>query len=191
MSEEDRGMTEENIVDTLSGQVRPLRRAALALGSNIGDRLEMLQSAVTTMVDSSEVHPLAVSPVYETHPVGGPDGQEPYLNAVLVVDTTAPARLLLERALATEDAYGRTREEQWAPRTLDIDLLAYGPRVYDDPECTVPHPRLHERAFVLAPWNDVDPDFEVPGHGRVGDLLTRVDAAGVRRLDDVHLVLPA
>lgn len=184
-------MTEANIVDTLSGQLRPLRRAALGLGSNLGDRLEMLQDAIGTMLSSPEVHPVAVSPVYETDPVGGPEGAEPYLNAVLVVETTAPARLLLERAHSTETAYGRTREEQWAPRTLDIDLLAYGPRVYDDPECTVPHPRLHERAFVLAPWNDVDPDFEVPGHGRVRDLLTKVDGSGVRRLDDMHLVLPA
>jgi 2-amino-4-hydroxy-6-hydroxymethyldihydropteridine diphosphokinase len=183
-------MTEQNIVDTLSGQVRPLRRAALALGSNLGDRAEMLQSAVTTMLESPEVHPVAVSPVYETEPVGGPEDQQPYLNAVLVVDTTAPARLLLERALATEDAYGRVREERWAPRTLDIDLLAYGPRVYDDPICTVPHPRLHERAFVLAPWSDADPDFEVPGQGTVKELFDRVDTSGVRRLDDVHLVLP-
>jgi 2-amino-4-hydroxy-6-hydroxymethyldihydropteridine diphosphokinase len=183
-------MTADYIVDTLSGQLRPLRRAALALGSNIGERLEMLQNAVNTMLASPVVQPVAVSPVYETDPVGVWKGQDPYLNAVLVVETTAPARLLLERALSTEDAYGRTREERWAPRTLDIDLLAYGSRVYDDPACTVPHPRAHERAFVLAPWADIDPDFQVPGHGMVRDLLAKVDTTCVRRRDDLHLVLP-
>ena len=150
----------------------------------------MLQNAVNTMLESPEVHPLAVSPVYETEAIGGPPGQDPYLNAVLVVETTAQARLLLERAMSTEDAYGRTREERWAPRTLDIDLLAYGSRVYDDPECTVPHPRAHERAFVLAPWADIDPDFTVPGHGAVRDLLAKSDTTGVRRRDDLHLILP-
>lgn len=183
-------MTEDNIVDTLSGQLRPLRRAALGLGSNLGDRLEMLQNAVTTLLASPVVQAVAISPVYETEPVGGPSGQTPYLNAVLVVETTAQARLLLERALSTEDAYGRTREERWAPRTLDIDLLAYGSRVYDDPECTIPHPRVHERAFMLAPWADIDPDFTVPGHGAVRDLLAKTDTTGVRRRDDLHLVLP-
>ena len=179
-----------NIVDTLSGQLRPLRRAALGLGSNVGDRLEMLQNAVTTLLATPMVAPVAVSPVYETEPVGGPDDQDSYLNAVLVVETIALARLLLERALSTEAAYGRIREERWAPRSLDIDLLAYGSRVYDDPECTVPHPRAHERAFVLAPWADIDPDFTVPGHGAVRDLLAKTDTSGVRRRNDLHLVLP-
>jgi 2-amino-4-hydroxy-6-hydroxymethyldihydropteridine diphosphokinase len=183
-------MTEDNLVDTLSGQFRSLRRAALGLGSNVGDRLEMLQNAVNTMLESPEVHPVSVSPVYETEPVGGPSGQDPYLNAVLVVETTAQARLLLERAMSTEDAYGRIRDERWAARTLDIDLLAYGSRVYDDPECTVPHPKAHERAFVLAPWADIDPDFKVPGHGTVRDLLAKADTTGVRRRDDLHLILP-
>lgn len=183
-------MTEDNIVDTLSGQVRTFRRAALGLGSNIGDRLEMLQNAVNTILASPVVFPVAVSPVYETEPIGGPAGQDPYLNAVLVVETQAQARLLLERARSTEDAYGRTREDRWAARTLDIDLLAYGSRVYDDPDCTVPHPRAHERAFVLAPWADIDPDFTVPGHGAVRDLLAKTDTAGVRRRDDLHLVFP-
>lgn len=95
----------------------------------------------------------------------------------------------LERGRAIEDAYGRARGERWAPRTLDIDLLAYGSRIYDDPDCTVPHPHAYERAFVLAPWADVDPDFEVPGHGPVKVLLDRVDRSGVRVMQDAHLAL--
>lgn len=175
--------------DTLTGNLRPLRRAALALGSNKGDRLEYLQAAVDALTDSSELVAEAVSPVYETEPVGGPPGQSPYYNAVLVVDTTLTSRSLMERCQAAETAFGRTRDVPNGPRTLDVDVLAVGDTTSDDEDLKIPHPRLHERAFVLIPWADVDPDFEVPGLGRVVDLSSRVDASGVRRIDET-LTLP-
>ena len=177
--------------DTLTGDLRPLRRAALALGSNLGDRLEYLQAAVDALTDSSEIIPVAVSSVYETEPVGGPEEQPPFLNAVLVVDTTLSPRSLMERCQAAEDAFGRTREVPKGPRTLDVDVLAVGDKTVQDDDLEVPHPRLAERAFVLVPWAEVDPEFTVPGVGRVGDLSDAVSKAGVKRLDDAELELPA
>ncbi|RIQ10895.1 2-amino-4-hydroxy-6-hydroxymethyldihydropteridine diphosphokinase [Jiangella rhizosphaerae] len=181
-----------NVVDadTLTGDLRPLRRTAFALGSNLGDRIEFLQAAVDTLTDSSEIVPVAVSPVYESEPVDAPEGSPKFLNAVLVVDTTLSPRSLLERAQSTESAYGRTRDVPNAPRTLDIDVLAVGDVTSDDDDLRVPHPRLAERAFVLIPWADVDPDFSVPGLGRVVELSSAVDATGVRRLDET-LEIPA
>lgn len=175
--------------DTLTGELKPIRRVALGLGSNLGDRLEYLQAAVDTLTETPDIVPVAVSPVYEADPVGGPEGQPSFLNAVLTLDTMLSARTLVERAFAVEDAYGRTREERWGPRTLDIDLLAVGSEVIDEPGLTVPHPLLAQRAFVLAPWADIDPDFEVPGLGRVADLATAVGTSGVRRTD-LYLLLP-
>ncbi|MGH9248373.1 MAG: 2-amino-4-hydroxy-6-hydroxymethyldihydropteridine diphosphokinase [Acidimicrobiales bacterium] len=178
--------------DTLTGDLRPVRRAALALGSNLGDRLDYLQAAVDALTDSPEIHPVAVSAVYETEPVGGPAEQPAFLNAVLVVDTTLSPRSLMERCKAAEDAFGRTREVPRGPRTLDVDVLAVGQGVVDEDDLKVPHPRLAERAFVLVPWGEVDPDFAVPGHGRVADLRDNVaDGGGVTRLDDAVLDLPA
>ncbi|MGH8774281.1 MAG: 2-amino-4-hydroxy-6-hydroxymethyldihydropteridine diphosphokinase [Jiangellaceae bacterium] len=177
--------------DTLTGDLRPVRRAALALGSNLGDRLDYLQAAVDALTDSPEIIPVAVSPVYETEPIGGPAEQPAFLNAVLVVDTTLSPRSLMERCKAAEDAFGRTREVAKGPRTLDVDVLAVGDGIVDDEDLTVPHPRLAERAFVLVPWGDVDPDFAVPGHGRVAELRDAVSDGRVRRLDDAALELPA
>ncbi len=187
------GDINESIVDTLSGAVRPIRRAALGLGSNAGDSRETLQSAVELLLDSPELRVVAVSPVYETAPVGGPPQQRNFLNAVLVVDTTLSPALLLERAHAVEGAFGRERDQRWGPRTLDVDVLAVGDRVLDGGDngrgVVVPHPRAHERAFVLVPWSDVDAGFVLPGHGRVGDLAGAVDRSGVRRRDDLALVI--
>ena len=177
----------ETIVDTLSGSLSPIRRAALGLGSNAGDSCDILQGAVEALLESPELIPVAVSPVYETEPVGGPP-QPNFLNAVLVVDTTLAPRRLLDRALAVEEAFGRTRDEAWGPRTLDIDVLAVGDRVLDE-DVVVPHPRAHERAFVLVPWSDIDPDFEVPGRGRVAELAATVGRSGVRRREDLALVV--
>lgn len=175
-----------NVVDadTLTGDLRPLRRTAFALGSNLGDRLDFLQAAVDTLTDSSEIVAVAVSPVYESEPVETPADSPKFLNAVLVVDTTLSPRSLMERAQSTETAYGRTRDVPNGPRTLDIDVLAVGDVTADDEDLRVPHPRLSERAFVLIPWADIDPDFSVPGLGRVVDLSSAVDATGVRRLEE-------
>ncbi len=133
---------------------------------------------------------VAVSPVYETAPVGGPE-QADFLNAVVIVATRLPAGRLLERCHSVEAALGRTREVVWGPRTLDLDLIVYGDVVSDDPALTLPHPRAHERAFVLAPWLAVDPDAQIPGRGRVDALLAAADAAGVHRLAGAGLHPPA
>ncbi|MPZ93501.1 MAG: 2-amino-4-hydroxy-6-hydroxymethyldihydropteridine diphosphokinase [Propionibacteriales bacterium] len=176
--------------DTLSGQLRPFRRAVLSLGSNLGDREANIQGAVSSLADTPDVYLVDRSPVYETAPVDSPVESEDFLNAVLIVDTTLSADTLLERCLAVEDAFGRERGERNAPRTLDIDLLVLGDKQVSRDSLTLPHPRAHERAFVLQPWFDIDPNGEIPGQGRIADLIGGVDAAGVRRRDDVALELP-
>lgn len=170
--------------DTLGG-MRPLATAVFALGSNLGDRLEHLQSAVTSLAATPEVIVVDVSPVYETDAVGGPEDNPDFLNLVVVTETTQPPRVLLERAHAIEDAHNRQREVVNGPRTLDVDLIVVGKTELDNDRIRVPHPRAHERAFVLAPWADADPNATIPGHGRVVDLLAQVDTSGVRRRDDL------
>ena len=165
-------------------------RAVIAMGSNLGDRLDNLQGGLDALFDAPGLTLAAVSPVFETCPVGGPQ-QPAYLNAVVIAETTLPARAVLDRCHGVEAAFGRTRTEVWGPRTLDLDLIIYGDEVSDDPELTLPHPRAHERAFVLAPWLAADPQAWLPGHGRVADLLAQVGLAGVTRLDGAVLHPPA
>jgi 2-amino-4-hydroxy-6-hydroxymethyldihydropteridine diphosphokinase len=130
----------------------------------------------------------AVSPVYETVPVGGP-AQPDYLNAIVLADAERPARELLDRLHEIEAAFDRVRVVRWGPRTLDIDVVDFGGERSDDPELTLPHPRAHERAFVLGPWRDVDPDAALPGHGPVAELLAKADRSGLRR-SNLSLVIP-
>jgi 2-amino-4-hydroxy-6-hydroxymethyldihydropteridine diphosphokinase len=170
------------------------RRAALALGANLGDRTATMQAAVAELAETPGVRVAAVSTVYETTPVGGPPGQPPYLNAVVVVDTDLEPADLLRRAHEVEAAHGRVRDERWGPRTLDVDLLAVGDVRSGAPELTLPHPRAHERAFVLVPWAEVDPTFPVSGLGTVSELLDRLGPAagsGVRARPDLVLRGPA
>ncbi|MFF9869217.1 2-amino-4-hydroxy-6-hydroxymethyldihydropteridine diphosphokinase [Streptomyces sp. NPDC013953] len=167
------------------------KRAVIALGANLGNRLETLQGAIDALEDTPGVRVKAVSPVYETEPWGVDPGSQPsYFNAVVVVKTTLPPASLLERAHAVEEAFHRVRDERWGARTLDVDIVAYGDLVSDDPVLTLPHPRAHERAFVLAPWHDVDPEAQVPGVGAVADLLTGVGRSGVLAREDLELRLP-
>lgn len=166
-----------------------VRRAVLALGSNLGDRLATLQSAVDALAAAPGVDAVAVSPVYETDPVGGPE-QPDYLNAVLLVDTPLPPRALLQRAHAVEQEQGRVRGERWGPRTLDVDVVAVGDLTVDQPDLQLPHPRAHQRVFVLVPWAEVDPGAWLPGHGTVAELLARLGRAGVRRRPDLRLRMP-
>jgi 2-amino-4-hydroxy-6-hydroxymethyldihydropteridine diphosphokinase len=180
----------EHQVDSADSTLHNPVRAVIALGSNLGNRLETLQGAVDALEDTPGVRIKAVSAVYETEGVGGPEGQPAYFNAVLVLRTTLPPESLLERANAVEDAFGRVRTVRWGSRTLDVDILSYEGVLRDAPELTLPHPRAHERAFVLAPWLDADPVAEIPGRGSVAELLKGVDGTGVLRREDVSLHLP-
>lgn len=169
----------------------PWRRAVLSLGSNVGDSAATLASAVSALGAAPGVRVLATSPVYRTAPVGGVE-QDDYLNAVLVVATTLAPHDLLALAHRVEDGHGRdrAREVRWGPRTLDVDVVTMGvdagvtrsgPTRASAP--VLPHPRAHERAFVLVPWAAVAPDDVLPGHGRVADLVAALPAhevAGVR-----------
>jgi 2-amino-4-hydroxy-6-hydroxymethyldihydropteridine diphosphokinase len=175
--------------DTLSGGLKPIRQIILSLGSNLGEREANLQGAVDALQDTPDVQVVSVSPVYETSPVDAPDESDQFLNIVLLADTTLSVNTLLERCHAVEDAFGRTRSEPGAPRTLDVDLITYGTKAIDTEELTLPHPRAHERAFVLAPWLDIEPDAVLPGVGPVADLLAEVGSSGVKRLDDVTIEL--
>ncbi|MEU0440141.1 MULTISPECIES: 2-amino-4-hydroxy-6-hydroxymethyldihydropteridine diphosphokinase [unclassified Streptomyces] len=178
-------------VDAADTTLQNPKLAVIALGSNLGNRLENLQGAVDALEDTPGVRVKAVSPVYETEPWGVDPGSQPsYFNAVVVLKTTLPPSSLLERAHAVEEAFHRVRDERWGPRTLDVDIVAYASVVSDDPQLTLPHPRAHERAFVLAPWHDVDPGAQLPGHGPVADLLHAVGRAGVAPRSDLELRLP-
>lgn len=174
--------------DTLTGEMRPIRQVVVALGSNLGDRLENLQGAVRALADTPDVWVTGVSPVYETDPVDSPDDAGTFLNAVVLADTTLSASRLLDRALAIEDAYDRQRSEvKNAPRTLDVDLIVVGDRRSDDEALRLPHPRAAQRAFVLRPWFDVDPGATLLGHGLVADLLAALGEDGLTRRDDLSL----
>ncbi|KUL66158.1 2-amino-4-hydroxy-6-hydroxymethyldihydropteridine diphosphokinase [Streptomyces antimycoticus] len=167
------------------------KRAVISLGSNLGNRLETLQGAIDALGDTPGLRVKAVSPVYETDPWGvEPGTQATYFNAVVLIKTTLPPSSLLERGHAIEEAFERVRDERWGPRTIDVDIVAYQDVVSDDPQLTLPHPRAHERAFVLVPWNDVDPQAEVPGRGAVAGLLAAMGQEGVRVRTDLELRLP-
>ncbi|MFE4670191.1 2-amino-4-hydroxy-6-hydroxymethyldihydropteridine diphosphokinase [Streptomyces sp. NPDC056716] len=178
-------------VDAADSTLQNPRRAVIALGSNLGNRLETLQGAIDALEDTPGVRIKAVSPVYETAPWGVEPGSQPsYFNAVVVLRTTLPPSSLLERAHAVEEAFHRVRAEHWGPRTLDVDIVSYADVVSDDPQLTLPHPRAHERAFVLAPWHDVDPEALLPGRGPVAALLADIGHEGVAARTDLELRLP-
>ncbi|MGA8258419.1 MAG: 2-amino-4-hydroxy-6-hydroxymethyldihydropteridine diphosphokinase [Nocardioides sp.] len=181
-----------NIIDadTLTGEMRPIRRVVIALGSNFGERMSCLQGAVDAIADTPDVWVTGVSPVYETVPVDCPPDSESFLNAVVLADTTLAANRLMDRALAIEDAYERERSEvPNAPRTLDVDLIVVGDRRSDTASLQLPHPRAAERAFVLKPWFDLEPDAELPGYGPIADLLSKIGVDGLNVRDDLTLDL--
>ena len=160
-------------------------RVVLAVGSNLGDRLGTLQGCVQAIGGLPDTDVLVISPVYETAPVGGP-AQPDYLNAVLIASTGLAPRDLLAATQGIEAEFGRVRTpgERFGPRTLDIDIISYADLLSDDPVLTLPHPRAHERAFVLAPWHDVDAGASLPGRGPVAGLLAGLDrcaASGASR----------
>jgi 2-amino-4-hydroxy-6-hydroxymethyldihydropteridine diphosphokinase len=148
-------------------------RAYVGVGANLGDREATIRAAIEALPDV-----VAVSALRETEPFGV-TGQPPYLNGSVALETELAPRELLDRLLAIERSLGRERREpghvRWGPRTIDLDLLVYGDATVDEPGLTVPHPRLHERRFVLEPLAELDPGLVVPGRGRVGDLLAELD----------------
>ena len=165
----------------------------LSLGSNLGDRLANLQLGLDVLA-AGGLDLRATSGIYETDPVGGVD-QADFLNAVLLACSSRPARDILTLCAAAEAAAGRVRTQRWGPRTLDVDIIVYGSVISADPALTLPHPRAHERAFVLVPWLELDPHAVLPGCGPVAGLLTATPAAlnsmeGVRRRPDLRLTLP-
>lgn len=174
--------------DTLTGDMHPIRRCVVSVGSNLGERMFALQGALDALGDTPEVWITGVSSVYETEPVNSPEGSKSFLNAVITLDTTLAARTLLERAHAVEAAYGRDRDEDLplnSPRTLDVDLIVVGDRHADDENLKLPHPRAAERAFVLVPWHELEPDAELPGHGPIAELLEKTDRGGVVLREDL------
>lgn len=154
--------------------------AYLALGANLGDRLANLQRAVDELAAKPGIRVVRSSRVYETEPVGGPEQPE-YLNAVLEVEADLDPHALLAACLAVERAMGRVRTERWGPRPIDVDVITYGTETIDEPDLTVPHPRMHERGFVLVPLAELDADPPLPGGRRLSTLRLAPGAVlGVR-----------
>jgi 2-amino-4-hydroxy-6-hydroxymethyldihydropteridine diphosphokinase len=172
-------------IDGLSGMT-PLRTAVFSLGSNLGDRHEYLQGAVNHLRSTPGLKVTAISSVYETTPVGLLD-QPDFLNLVVTTTSSLASTVMLERALAIEDAFDRVRTVVGGPRTVDVDLIAVDDRQIDNDFLTLPHPRAHERGFVLIPWAEIDPQAELVGHGRVTELAQSVDRSGVRRREDLRV----
>lgn len=159
-----------------------MAEALLGLGGNVGDVRATLDEAVRRFADGVKVRLLARSSDYSTPPWGVTD-QPPFTNCAIAVETGLPPRALLARALAVERTLGRdrAREQRWGPRAIDIDLLAYGEVAMDEPDLTLPHPRLFERAFVLVPLAEIAPERVIAGR-RVREAAQRVDKAGIDRL---------
>ncbi len=151
-----------------------MTRAYVGLGANLGDRERTLRAAVDALASEEGVAVVAVSSLRETEPVGV--GEQPrFLNGAVELETTLSARELLDRLLAVELRFGRVRvRREHGPRTLDLDLLLYGEEEIDEPGLTVPHPRLHDRGFVLEPLDELAPGLVVPGRGAVKSLLRGV-----------------
>ena len=143
-------------------------KAVISIGTNIADPKANLDLAVALLREATDV--IAVSSYLQTKPVGGPE-QPDYLNAIAIVESELPAKDLLAVLNGIETAMGRTREIHWGPRVIDLDLVQYGGLLVSDEKLTLPHPRAHERRFVLAPWFEIEPEAILLTHGRISDLL--------------------
>ena len=146
-------------------------RAVIALGANLEDPEAAVELAITLLRQSSDL--VARSSLYSTKPMGGPP-QPDYVNAVCIIESDLPAQDLLGLLNGIEKSMGRVRAERWGPRIIDLDLITYGNVVNDDSELTLPHPRAHERGFVLQPWLEIDPDAALAPYGRVSDILAQL-----------------
>ena len=159
-----------------------MARAIVGLGANLGDPAVQLRAAIDAIGRIADTHVVAASSLYRTAPVGHED-QPDFVNAAVAIDTALEPRALLAALQSIERAAGRERSFKNAPRTLDLDILLYGDRTIDEPGLTVPHPRLHERAFALAPLTSIAPDAIVPGRGRATDLLAACRGQRVAKAD--------
>ena len=155
--------------------------AYIALGSNLGDRLAHLAAARAALAALPATRLIAASAVEETQPLAGMD-QPPYLNQMVLLETSLEPRALLAACQAIERSRGRIRAGHWGARTLDLDIALYGDRVVQEPGLTIPHPRMVRRAFVMVPLAEIAPDATVPGQGRAADLVRRLDASGMEKL---------
>ena len=146
-------------------------KAVVALGANIGNPREQMDLAIALLGEATEVK--AVSTYFVTKPVGGPE-QPDYLNAVCILESELPALDLLAVLQGIEKSLGRERDVRWGPRTIDLDLIQYGSLLSAAAELELPHPRAHERRFVLEPWCEIEPDAILLTHGKISDLLAQL-----------------
>lgn len=160
-----------------------MARAYVGLGSNQADPVAQVRHALDELDALPRTRRVAHSPLYRSAPVG-PDDQPDFINAVAALDTTLGADTLLSALQAIEQAHGRVRTRRWGPRTLDLDLLLYGDLQRDDPRLSLPHPRLHERAFVLQPLYTIAPQLRIPGRGMLTDLLANCPSQAIELLTD-------
>ena len=156
-----------------------MTHVALSLGANQGNRVSTLRKAIEALLDSHVLTEIRTSSLYETDPVGGPQ-QDLYLNMVVTGATSLEPHNLLRAIANIEQQYGRVRDVRWGPRTLDIDILCYGTLVLNEPDLQIPHPRAHERGFVLVPWAEVDEEGFLAQYGTVRECLSKVATDGVR-----------
>jgi 2-amino-4-hydroxy-6-hydroxymethyldihydropteridine diphosphokinase len=160
-------------------------QAWIGLGANLGEPLAALHGALEALATLDSCTLLRHSSLYRTTPIGpGVENQPDYINAVAEISTTLSATALLEALFAIESHFGRQRSARNAARTLDLDLLLYGDAQINTPSLIVPHPRMHERAFVLSPLAELAPQTLIPGRGRVADLIATLDDQGIQRLTD-------
>jgi|UniRef100_UPI004049A088 2-amino-4-hydroxy-6-hydroxymethyldihydropteridine diphosphokinase len=148
-------------------------KAIISLGANLGNPKENLDTAITLLREATDVK--AVSSYITTDPVGGPE-QPQYLNAVCIIDSDLPAMDLLSMLHGIEKALGRERIQRWGPRTIDLDLIQYADLISKADELVLPHPRAHERRFVLEPWFEIEPDAVLLTHGKIKELLEHLPA---------------
>jgi 2-amino-4-hydroxy-6-hydroxymethyldihydropteridine diphosphokinase len=146
-------------------------KAVVALGANIGNPSEQMNLAIAMLKEATEV--IAISTFYTTKPVGGPE-QPDYINAVCILESELPALDLLSLLQGIEKSLGRERLERWGPRTIDLDLIQYGSLLSKAEELELPHPRAHERRFVIEPWHEIEPDAVLLTHGKISELLAQL-----------------
>jgi 2-amino-4-hydroxy-6-hydroxymethyldihydropteridine diphosphokinase len=163
-----------------------MTKAVLSIGSNLGERFDHLQTVVHKITQNEKISNVFTSSIYETKPVGGPE-QGNFLNAVLVIETELSALELLQFAQQLEDEAGRIRDIRWGPRTLDVDILVFGDEISNDEVLTLPHPRISERAFVIVPWLEIEPNAVIPGSAALSELEKSISKSDVQLNSDMKL----